>query len=220
MVAADVQMKRIAMQLEKSPVAGLPSYLDLVAKARGANSSQTPRWWLACNYEPVGRSADGLAFEIRGPGVKALTEDDFVAADGTVVRTGRANPLAQKWAESMTEHYDELCGKQPIFGELRNLMDMSVVAALIEKEGLMGKANMTAPVLAGSNSELKFLVWNTPKAIATQTSFIKVGRRYVITASGGVQIESWDVASKQVEDAKVGEARKLVVPSGKSLWWN
>jgi len=220
MVAADVQMKRIAMKLEKSPVAGLPSYLDLVGNARAAKSNMTPRWWLACNYEPVGRSQDGLAFEIRGPGVKCLTEDDFIAADGTVERTDKANPLAERWANLMTEHYDQLCGAQPVFGELRNLMDMSVAAALIQRERLLEKANFSVDLLAGPQSDLKFLVYHAPKKIATQASFIKVGRQYVITASGGVQIESWDVASKQAVDAEVGKVRNQAAPSGKSLWWN
>ena len=220
MVAADVQMKRIAMQLEKSPVAGLPSYLDLINTARAANSNGTPRWWMACNYEPIGRSADGLAFEIRGPGVKALTEDDFVAADGKVERTGKGNPLAERWAALMTEHYDELCGKQPVFGELRNIMDMSVVAALITRERMLEQAKLSVPLLAGAQSDLQFPVWNTPKAIATQTSFVKVGRQYVITASGGVQIESWDIASNVTADEKIGEVRQQAVPTEKRLWWN
>ena len=220
MVAADVQMKRLAMKLEKSPLQALPSYLDLVGNARAAKTNMTPRWWLACNYEPIGRSDDGLAYEIRGPGVKCLTEDDFIAADGTVERTGQTNPLAQRWADAMTYNYDQLCGVQPVFGELRNLMDMSVVAALVQRERLLEKANLNVELLAGQQSDLKFLNYYAPKRIATQASFIKVGRQYVITASGGVQIESWDVAGKQTVDAAIGNIRDQAAPSGKSLWWN
>src|SRR4029453_19321280 len=93
-----------------------------------------PRWWLACDYEPLGRSEDGLAFELRGRGVKCLTEEEVVAAGGRREGTGKINPAAQKWADTMTSHYDELSAKETAFGELRNVMDMCVIAALIAKE--------------------------------------------------------------------------------------
>src|SRR5690606_25999481 len=73
MVAADYHMKRLAMNVVPSPVRGLPSYLDL---AKNSNELQTsnPRWWLACNYDSIAKSENGLAWELRGPGVKTLTE--------------------------------------------------------------------------------------------------------------------------------------------------
>ena len=77
-----------------------PSYVEML-KGRPAGSEElNPRWWLACNYEPVAKSEDGLAWELRGQGVKCLTEDDVIADDGD----GRSGPaaqvlLAQKWAD-------------------------------------------------------------------------------------------------------------------------
>ena len=50
MVAADYRMKRYAMDLEPAPVAGLPSFLDMMIKKKGKLSNMMPRWWLACNY--------------------------------------------------------------------------------------------------------------------------------------------------------------------------
>ena len=112
LAACDYRMKRIAMNLDDAPVKKLPSYLDLV---RRATSSATPRWWLACNYEPVARSEDGLAWELRGPGVKAMTENEVLAADGQRTQTGRTSKSAQRWADLMTEHYEELAQQDPVF---------------------------------------------------------------------------------------------------------
>src|SRR6185503_3879301 len=99
---ADYRMKRLAMGLEKSPIAGLSSYIELLKAKRGKLESATPRWWLACNYEPLLRSEDGTAWELRGPGVKVQTEDDLVDAVEGAKGSGRKSPLAQDWAERMT----------------------------------------------------------------------------------------------------------------------
>mgnify|MGYP000915425178 CR=1 FL=1 len=219
LVAADYQMKRLAMDLVGAPIEDLPSFLDLMQRRRsvvGGNSM--PRWWLACDYQPIARSSDGLAFELRGQGVKAMTEDDLIGADGSVESTGRVNPIAQQWAEKMTERYEALCAAQPIFGDLRNLMDMSVVAALVDKHDLLRQANADLPLLTGRES-MESLSWPTPRAVATQCSFMKIGRNTVVTASGGVQIDSYSVADRQQEDAMVGVARSKADASGMGRWW-
>jgi len=221
LVASDYRMKRIAMKLDPSPVAGLPSYLDLMRTIRGGAGNAMPRWWLACNYEPIAKGEDGLAWQLRGSGVKAMTEDEFVTASGGVEGTGRTSPIAQKWADAMTAKYDDLSTKDPVFGELRNLMDMSVVAALIAKERLFEKAGCSTPLLTDSKSKLRISSWNTPKTVASQCSAIKKSRTWIITASGGVQIESWQVAEKTQTDEQVEKLRtKAAAPADAKWRWN
>ncbi len=219
MVAADYQMKRFAMDLEAAPVKGMPSFVDMMAAKRAKLGNMMPRWWLACNYEPVARSEDGLAWQLRGNGVKAMTEDDFISAAGAAKGTGRANPMAQQWADTMTEKYDELTAKEPIFGELRNLMDLCVVAALIERHHLLDEVNLDLPLIRGSKKGLSIDKWLPPKTIATQCSFQKVGREYIITASGGVQVESWAVARETEMSADVEQVRTRAKAVDKKNWW-
>jgi len=223
LVASDYHMKRIAMKLDASPIAGLPSFIDML-KTKGQLDNMMPRWWMACNYEPIAKSPDGLAWEIRGPGVKVMTEDELIGGDGRVKGTGKVNPVAQKWADLMTEKYDELSAKETSFGELRNIMDMCVVAALIAKENLMAKANCEIPIMASPSSKVSLSVWDAPKTVSTQCSALKRGSDYIITASGGVEITSWQVADKTVADPAVGDVRAKAMPaktqSGSSVWWN
>ncbi|MBW3596490.1 MAG: DUF1598 domain-containing protein [Planctomycetes bacterium] len=216
MVAADYRMKRIAMKLEQAPVRGLPSYLDMAPPT----GNMTPRWWLACNYDTVHRSEDNLAFEIRGQGVKVLTEDEFVEADGSIKQSGRTSAPAERWANLMTEKFDELAVAEPVFGELRNLMDLCVAAALIKKYDLLSVAGCELPRLMETERGAMLEAWNAPKAIATQCSFAKRGNRYVITASGGVQIESWEVASQTAVDPQIAETRERSASSMSNWWWN
>ncbi len=222
MVAADYRMKRYAMHLEKSPVAEMPSFLDLLKERRGKVTNAMPRWWLACNYDGVVRSEDGLAWELQGPGVKVMTEDDFIAADGNAKGTGKSHPVAQEWADMFTSKYDELTVKDPVFGELRNIMDLCVVAALIEKYGMLNKAGLQIPLIKGEVTGLDHEgVWNEPKWVATQCSTMKVGRDWVITASGGVQIDSWSIAEKTITKPEVAEVHtKARASDTKQWWWN
>lgn len=220
LVAADYRMKRIAMKLQQSPVKGLPSYLDLMKTSRGGGNVN-PRWWLACNYEPLLTSEDGLSWELQGPGVKAMTEDDFVAEDGTVTGTGRRSAAAQRWADLMTEKYDKLSSGDLVFGELRNLMDMCVVTALIEKNHLWEKAGLSAPILTEQDSPLKLQKSNAPKQIPPEVSFLRTRNSWIVTASGGVQVESWQVASNVKVGSELSDVRKQALSprTGKAIWW-
>ncbi|MDP7018762.1 MAG: DUF1598 domain-containing protein [Pirellulaceae bacterium] len=217
LVAADYRMKRLAMNLDKSPISSLPSYVQMLKSSR--DTSSNPRWWLACNYEPMVRSEDGLAWELKGPGVKAMTEDDLVTVDGKVKGTGKTSPTAQKWADLMTDQYDRLSGEDVVFAELRNIMDMSIVAAAIAHHDLLGVSGLSAPMLFATKSDLTVETWNSPKTIAPQCSFVKSRKGWIVTASGGVSIESWQVASKSIVDNRMSNHREAA-QGGKHWWWN
>ena len=154
LVAADYHMKRIAMNLDSSQVKGLPGFLDLMKANSAKLENMMPRWWLACDYEPLLRSEDGLTWQIRGQGVKAFTENDLLNKDGAVVKKGAGskNATAQKWADKMTDNYSELSKANVVFGDLRNIMDLCVVTALIEKEALMAEAGLQLPLLTNPSS--------------------------------------------------------------------
>ena len=216
LVAADYRMKRIAMDLEQSPMRELPSFLDMMSHSRAKVTNMMPRWWLACDYEPMARTEDGLGWELRGRGVKAMTDTDFVAADGSRTPTGKKGSIAKKWADTMTANYEELAKKSPVFGQLRNLMDLCVIAAVIDKNKLAETAGCDLSVLANTNVTVES--WNAPKTVSTQCSFTKRGREYLITASGGVQIESWQVADQSEVDARLSKVYMEAATTDGS-WW-
>ena len=130
--------------------------------------------------------------------------------------------LIDKVVAAHEQGHPELRDVRVVFAELRNLMDMCVVAALIEKEDLAGLAGLDGfPVLAGARGGVGPEKGRVPQAISTKCSYLKIGRNYVITASGGVQIESWEVASKSKVDANVKRVHsKAAPPAGSTRWWN
>jgi len=222
LVASDYHMKRIGMKLDPSPVKQVPSFVDILKQENTPLDNMMPRWWMACDYQPLGRSADGLAYELRGRGVKVLTEEEVADAEGKVSAAGRANSAAQKWADLMTRHFDELASKEASFGELRNLMDLCVVAALITKEGLLTKADCQLPTLTSASSPLGYAALQPAKTVETQVNSLKRGREYIITASGGVEISSWQAADKTELSSTVGQVRQKARPTTKvsRAWWN
>ncbi|MAT71513.1 MAG: hypothetical protein CMJ58_18555 [Planctomycetaceae bacterium] len=195
LVAADFRMKRLAMNFEDAPISGLPSFLQMMS---GRAKSLTPRWWLAPSYEPLAQDADGLSWELRGAGVKCLTENDYVAANGEKQRTGQSDPLAAKWAKLMTEHYEELAAVDSTFGQLRNLMDLAVIGAIVDREQMLERAGLSAPMLMGGQELVEL---PAPTQTASKASLLKKGRNWIVTASGGVEILPWQVVENNVRES-------------------
>jgi hypothetical protein len=214
LVAADYRMKRLAMKMDQPPVQGMPSYLDMATP--GGN--MTPRWWLSPNYEALYRDGEGLAWELRGVGVKCLTAEDTFNSAGQRTETAQASPLAQRWADNMTAKYEELAVKEPIFAELRNCIDLAVIAALILKEDLTARAGCELPMLLG---EKRFAVaeYSVPKQVDSKATAVKKGRNWVITASGGVMIQPWEMIQSASASEKVAPVRAAAVQSRKNTWW-
>ncbi|MDZ4656208.1 MAG: DUF1598 domain-containing protein [Bythopirellula sp.] len=215
LVAADFRMKRLAMGFEQSPVGNMPSFMDMLATSRGSQSA-TPRWWLAPKYEPLARDAKGLAWQLRGQGVQCLTEEDHFNAAGKKESSGKASATATQWANTLTERFTELADHDSSFGQLRNAMDLAVVAALLDKEGLLVAAGLELPKLT---QDVALSEYNAPQQVASKANFVRRRRDFVISTSGGVQIVPWALTEQVEENASLGEVREgLPVPGGEWVW--
>jgi hypothetical protein len=218
LVAADFQMKRVAMGLTESPVAALPSYLEMSRNSRHG-AGQNPRWWMACDYESLSKSEDGLAWKLSGQGVRTLTEQDIVAADGSVEGAGKADKLAQQWADKMTENFADLSEQMPIFSDLQKLMDMTLVATLIVQERLDEQADLNLNVLRENAAGVPLTSYNVPRAVDPQCSFVRGRAGWVVTASGGVDINAFEIVESQQTDESVAKARTTALAAVSSRWY-
>jgi hypothetical protein len=174
---------------------------------------QSPRFWLEPTLDAVLCDEDHLAFELSGFAVKALTEDDYFKA-GNVKHTGKANPLAQKWANQMTAKYAELAVADPIFGHLRNCMNLAVVGAIIEKYELSSKAGNDFAALYADSTPIRSFV--APK----QTPSIASIKERIVTVSGGVAIPSWKLVEKTKDSAQIAPVRKKASSATNGSWWS
>ena len=218
LVSADYKMKRLAMGLEQTPEF-LPSIMEMAQRRGSAWRQMTPRFWMECNYEPVAVNEDQTIWRISGQGVRAKTEEEILQQDGgRKAKQAKPNKLAKKWAEQMTKQYEQLSQVEPVFRELRNLMDLSVVAAIIAKERLMDKAEISAPAMTGTKT-VSLPKWNVPQTVPTQCSFLHMSRSLIVTTSGGVVVNSWAVAGNTTADTKLNRFHNKAMESQSDRWW-
>ena len=216
LVAADYRMKRISMGLEAAPISGLPSFVQM-SKAGGAGmKNMLPRWWLAPEYKPLARDAEGLTWQLPAATVKCLTENDFFDSTGVKHRTGTSDPVSQKWAGMMTDRYEALSKAEPVFAELRNCMDLALVAALMARENLPAKAQASLPMLLGGQG-LPTAVLAAPKQIASQAMTVNKGHKWMI-AVGGVEINPWTTVGQVPQTSALGPVR-AASPAADARWW-
>lgn len=221
LVAADFEMKRVAMGITESPLRELPSYLQMARNSRHS-SNQNPRWWMACDYDALSKSKDGLAWKLSGQGVKTLTEQDIIAEDGTAEGAGTKDKLAEQWAGMMTENFTKLATEMPVFSDLQNIMDMTIVATLIVQERLDERAGVDLSVLSQDSQSLELSSYAVPKAVDPQCSYIRGRSGWVVTASGGVDVNAFAVVEQQVHDSGVAQTRASAMESATPdrWWWN
>lgn len=205
MVEADYRMKLVGMGLEEG-VPGVESYLDLIkipagppirrdigdAPPMGAPPMGVLRWWFTLNYQAVLASKDRQAFGIRGQGVKVLSENELLTAEGQRVHTGESEPLNRQFAQSFTEHFPELCKKYPVYADLRNICDLALVGALIRSEDLSGQAGWHLTCF-GSPEQYQVALGPAPKEVETVANYrvIRSGNQIHTLAgvSGGVRVD-------------------------------
>lgn len=57
-----------------------------------------------------------------------------------------------------------------------------------------------------------------PRSVASQASFVKAGRSWILSVSGGVQIFPWQVADRTEVSADLAQAREPE-PAATSWYW-
>jgi hypothetical protein len=121
-VGADYELKRFGMGLHRSPIANLGNAVD---NSRTAAN----KFWFEPSYDPILVSADGLSFGIRGQRLK-------VNAGGFDFDPRGATPKALAWSKQFTKDIPSLCAAVPLFAELQNIADESLLANLIRHDKL------------------------------------------------------------------------------------
>jgi|694.fasta_scaffold48784_3 hypothetical protein len=206
-LAADYRMKLYGMNLAQAPVKGLPSYLEMIQSRSNASTQLQNRWWMACDYESIAHSRDRLAWKVSGPGIKTLTEQEAYDQNGAAKQLGKVDTIAKKWADLFTKKIDELAKVDTVFGDLRNVMDLCVIAAIIEGQNLQSQSGCDLSGILGDRATVETTKFAIPTSLDPQISFLQTVQGLLVSASGGVMIESWHVATTTTENETVAAAR-------------
>jgi Protein of unknown function (DUF1598) len=191
-VEADYRMKRIAIGLENPGVKGMKSHLQMLGSA-GGNAMQ--RWWFVPLYDGIYRSEDGLAFQFAGPRAQLLAEEELADAGGNRFSAPTTRVSIKAFSKHFTEKFPDLAAKSPVFGELQNLIDWTVFAALIQKERLAEKVDWKMATLL-DEQRLTLPVYNAPKKIPSSVNYKRTAGSVVGLVCGGVVINPGEVLNK------------------------
>lgn len=205
LVEADYRMKLISIGLETPPVP-IGSY----AERAGASVSRNAlaRFYFTPDYDCVRVSEDGLAMQLEGDGVKLITEQEFITATGQRVESGGSNRAAEAFARAFTEHYGELAGRSPVFGQLRNLIDLSLAAAFIQQQDYYSQSDWYLGVWADEAS-YPIETYPAPKTVESAVNAIWRGRMLMTPIGGGVNIQPrLALRPERVRQDEQGQLRK------------
>lgn len=199
---ADYLLKQLALGLLKSPVSKVRSYNNMITKPERHH-----RFSLDSSYDALLVSPEGDAFELRGPSLKINT--GLLQRLGS--QDGEMSNAAKDFMNSCNKHFDEMSRHILSWADLANLSDLSVVAALIMKDGLHSKAKWdlswvldTKACAVGSVSPIKF---------AHRLCNHHYAGNMLLFTHGGVLINPGEWIGKQAKDEE-GKLKKPARPDG------
>jgi len=227
-VEADYRMKLVGIGLEEG-TPDVPSYLEMIELAKGqpAPPMDVLRWWFTLNYDAVLAAPGRDVFELRGQGVKVLSENELLTAQGERVPTGKSDLLNRQFAERFTRHFGDLASKYPVYAELQNVFDLALVAALMRAEGLADRTGWHV-LCFGDPNQYAVAVGNPPKSVETVVNHRVFHRTQIVAAvSGGVRFDPSSLVAPEAIDVdhfgKLGSEHARSAPeteTGERWWWD
>jgi hypothetical protein len=184
LLEADYRMKRIGIGLESPPV----RMNTFIGSLKTSRNSAFVRWWFTPRYDCLKVTEDALAMELVGQGVQLLGEHMVLGLDGRLTTPPGSKPAvaSQLFTNDFTRLYPEIARRRPVFSELRNVIDLLVVAASLHKQNWYGRVDWDAKTFL-DESVLKVRTRPTPRQVPAVSNAVWKGRRLFVP-SGGVSI--------------------------------
>ena len=184
---ADYRLKMIGIgKLEGGP--HVPSIFELLTVEEQKSSKlDALRWWLTMKYDAILHSPDHNVFEIQGPSVQCLSENQYLTEKGERVGTGQADATNRTFAMNFTNHYAELAQRDIAFADLQNVFDLALVAALLKNEGIANRIGWEAGSFA-SHGMYEPAVYAAPREVESVANHrVYRGKDIVVQVAGGVR---------------------------------
>jgi len=203
-VEADYRMKLIG--IGKYDFAGsstIPSIFDLMtAEEQKASKLDALRWWLTMKYDAVLHTADRNGFEFVGSSVLCQSENQFLNAQGKQVQTGQSEGSNLVFAQTFTTKYEELAKQDVVFADLKNVFDLSLVAAILQHEGAARNVGWDLGVFSNEGSYITTR-HDAPREVDSVVNHrVFRGRDIVVQVAGGVRADLGSV----IADASIYRA--------------
>ena len=217
LVAADYRMKLIGVgQVEGGD--GIPDYFELLKKARLPDGPplEALRWWLTMGYRQIAHDPQRTTFQLEQGAVLAQSENQFIAAQGQRVPTGMAEPVNREFAANLTRHFDELAARDVVFGDLRNVFDLALIATLFQVEGWWNRCQWDGGVLNRPDACPREM-YPVPREVESVVAHrVYQKRQIVVQVAGGVQV---DLPALLRQAKPAGELPAITQGEASEDWW-
>ena len=207
-VEADLLMKMIGMGTEPS-IAAVPDYFDRVAgQPQTGQRDSLVRWWFTVDLNSITMDPERNFFELSGPTVKVLSENEHLNGLGQRVHSGQSDAATDGFAQDFTDNFDELSQVYPVFAKLRNIFDLALVSGIIHQFELDQRVGLTGILDSHfrastevAQGEASSAYWPSPLPYSSEVesivnyrkvNFSKAGKRYrqqLVAVSGGVEFD-------------------------------
>ncbi len=239
-VEADLLMKMIGMGKEPS-IAAVPDYFDRIAgQDKTGQRDSLVRWWFTVDLKSISMDADRNLFEISGPTVKLLSENEHLNALGQRLHLGQSDAATEGFARDFTDHFSQMSQKYLVFAKLRNIFDLALVAGVIgqfeldQRVGLSDVLERHFQASSGAGeSGATGAYW--PAALPffsdvesivnyRRVSFSKGGKRYrqqLVAVSGGVEFDFDEAVAKstRIERSQSAFPNVRAASPARDAWW-
>jgi hypothetical protein len=223
MVAADYRLKRISLGHDPSPVKKITSYLDLSARGSAQAAQKQHRWWFVAEFDEVVHSADELAWELKGQGVKVVTARNLPGT--AAAQAERPTKAARQVADTFTRYFPAMAAQVPVFAELQNAIGLAVVAELIAERRRQGADGAWQPDFFLDRDRCRITQYAVPTQVPSISDFrYSRGRGWITSVSGGVEISPARVVGRefrrQSDDRVMQQSRtQAQLPTDDENWW-
>jgi hypothetical protein len=221
LIEADYRMKLIGIGLEEPPV----PLVTFISALNSARMAAMQRWWFTPYYDCVKVSEDRLALELVGQGVQLQNEDITLGPDGKMLAAARKpNKASTQYTTAFTKKYAEISARAPVYAQLRNMIDLSILAAFVCEQEWYTRAAWRQGVLA-DESQLATQTLATPKQVPCAVNTVWKAEQLFVPA-GGVSIHphlALEASRLQADkDGKLKARRETIaekLPADR-WWWD
>jgi hypothetical protein len=229
-VEADYRMKMIGIgKYDFENGSRIPSIFDLMTpEERRSSKLDALRWWLTMQYDSVLHTPDRDGYEFVGSSVLCLSENQFLNAQGQQVLTGKSEGSNRVFAETFTAHYEQLAAQDLVFGDLRNVFDLALVAAIVHNEGAARRTGWDDYGVFSNAGSYLTQRHDAPLEVDSVVNHrVFGGRDIVVQVAGGVRADLSRVFANakvfregQRMESTVDSARSSDDVAPRSWWWD
>ncbi len=219
MVESDYRMKLIAIGLEPPPVE-----MTTFAAAVDRPIRDFQQWWLTPDYDWIVQDARAEAMQMTGQGVQLITNRVVLRPDGSLeIQERRASRAAKTYAREFTEKYTAIAEASPVFAQLRNIVDLLVASAWLQRHDAWTRIDWPGGLLL-DRGQLPHQSLPVPRTAPSVANTIFKGEMLLLPAGGGFSINpsiALEPENLAVDlDGKLLQQRTEVqLPADEKIWW-